>query len=1159
MKRFYPLLLLCCAFLHGTPTAFAQVSLGVINAPYTQNFDSLASSGLTNEMSTLPLGWAFSETGTNANTTYAAGTGSSNAGNTYSFGLTASDRALGGLQSGSLIPVIGASFVNNTGTTITSLEISCHGEQWRLGASGRGADVLNFQYSTTATSLNTGTWTDADALDFQSPVTVGTAGALNGNDPLNRTALSAVITGLAIEPGAVFYIRWTDFNVSSSDDGLAIDDVTLTPIGVPSNMPSITFIPAQLNFGDVNINTADTLQYQVVASNLTDSIAVFNFYPSYTLSSDGFTFGSSVVLPDSGGLVYVRFAPTTNGIARDSIVHSGGAVTTSLHVTGNGFDQASNIIPISFARSKPAGEKVTVAGRITTAFELGNPAYIQDATGGIPVFDFALASSVEIGDSVIVTGPIGIFNDQKQISGTGIFFTVINTPKRFIAPEPITIDELAAHEGLLVTVQGIELVNKDFVFYPQSTERITNGVLAADLRIDGDTDIPGLAKPQGIFDVTGVVGRFRTNAQLLPRFRQDIPGAHEPVAPSDSISKNKTLDIVTWNLEFFGARREDYTEEYGPADEALQLLNVRRVLDSLKADIIAVEEVSNDSLFGELVSNLGKYKASCSDRYSYSFEGPSNTFPPQKVCFIYDTTTVDVLSTKVLFEELYDSARTGNPSLLPGYPGGSPSSFYSSGRLPFLLTANATIEGVTTRISLVVLHAKSGATVADRARRVYDAQVLKDSLDTFYPDEKLIILGDLNDDLDQSIVTGQPSSYQNFVMDTARYIPVTKTLSDAGARSTVSFNDVIDHQIISNELGEEYLTGSAQINTPFTLIANYASTTSDHLPVITRYALQAPVVSFVQSGATLTEDSASYEINLTISKASPDDRQISIALNGNALYGDDYNTTPAAVNGQLVLTLPAGSTTASFSVTIINDVWDELTEVASFALQSSDGLVTGTPSEFALTIEDNDVPVISFAALLSSGKEGAGDHAIKLKLSAPPASSQTVTIQVYNGPGAVYNNDYTTEPSPGNNRIHLSIAPGSTEASFTLTPTADAKREFPELVTFYLAEVSSGLMMAQPRISVFTILDVRKREPHVAIFPNPTSSTARLICQELERGEVIQAELRNGFGEMLYSGSGTLEQVNEAIAGKLQSGRKGIYIVKVILDGETYNLRLLKI
>ena len=52
----------------------------------------------------VPLGWAFSELGTNANTTYTAGTGSNNAGDTYSFGSTgSSERAFGSLLSGSLI------------------------------------------------------------------------------------------------------------------------------------------------------------------------------------------------------------------------------------------------------------------------------------------------------------------------------------------------------------------------------------------------------------------------------------------------------------------------------------------------------------------------------------------------------------------------------------------------------------------------------------------------------------------------------------------------------------------------------------------------------------------------------------------------------------------------------------------------------------------------------------------------------------------------------------------------------------------------------------------------------------------------------------------------------------------------------------------------
>jgi hypothetical protein len=106
----------------------AQVSLTA--TPYTQNFNTLAK---TATASTLPTGWLLLETGTNANLTYTAGTGSSTSGDTYSFGLDAADdRALGTVQSGSLIPSIGVAFTNTTGGAVTSLKIAYVGEQWRL-------------------------------------------------------------------------------------------------------------------------------------------------------------------------------------------------------------------------------------------------------------------------------------------------------------------------------------------------------------------------------------------------------------------------------------------------------------------------------------------------------------------------------------------------------------------------------------------------------------------------------------------------------------------------------------------------------------------------------------------------------------------------------------------------------------------------------------------------------------------------------------------------------------------------------------------------------------------------------------------------------------------------------------------------------------------
>jgi hypothetical protein len=220
-----------------TPTPGTSVVLTALGTPACENFDTLANSGGTS--STTPAGWTFSESDTNANTTYSVGTGSATGGDTYSFGATGStDRAFGGLQSGSLVPTIGAAFTNNTGQTIASVLISYTGEQWRLGALSR-TDRLDFQISTDASSLTTGTWMDVNALDFTAPVQTGSTGALNGNVAPNRTSISSTITGLSIPNGATFWIRWNDLNATGADDGLAIDDFCLTANG-SAQAPSIT-------------------------------------------------------------------------------------------------------------------------------------------------------------------------------------------------------------------------------------------------------------------------------------------------------------------------------------------------------------------------------------------------------------------------------------------------------------------------------------------------------------------------------------------------------------------------------------------------------------------------------------------------------------------------------------------------------------------------------------------------------------------------------------------------------------------------------------------------------------------------------------------------------------------------------------------------------
>ena len=216
----------------------AQISLSSTTTPHTQNFNSLRSS--SGSSSTLPSGWRLTESGSAANSRYTVDAGTTTTGDTYSYGaVNNTERALGALQSSSLVPVFGAQFRNTTGRTITSLIISYSGEQWRCGTTGRGADRLDFQYSLNASSLTNGTWVDNNTLDFNS-VNVTSVGARNGNLTENRSLRSATITGVNIANNAIFWIRWTDFDASGADDGLAIDDFSIQLSATDLTPPAIS-------------------------------------------------------------------------------------------------------------------------------------------------------------------------------------------------------------------------------------------------------------------------------------------------------------------------------------------------------------------------------------------------------------------------------------------------------------------------------------------------------------------------------------------------------------------------------------------------------------------------------------------------------------------------------------------------------------------------------------------------------------------------------------------------------------------------------------------------------------------------------------------------------------------------------------------------------
>jgi len=341
-----------------------------------------------------------------------------------------------------------------------------------------------------------------------------------------------------------------------------------------------------------------------------------------------------------------------------------------------------------------------------------------------------------------------------------------------------------------------------------------------------------------------------------------------------SYPKSETFDVACYNMSFFGSNSTNTATQ---AAINLQVANIATVYQRLNVDIIGFEEMSNDVALDSLRAKLPGYASVTSNRWSYSFDPPDPTFPPQKVGFIYNTATTTLVSSRVMFEAFYDSIRAGTNHRIDDYPTGTPSSFWSSGRLPFMATFNTTINGITKQIRMIVIHAKALGDQDGYTRRRYDAKLLKDSLDVFYPNDIVVMVGDYNDRMVTSTYTG--SSISPFIpfLNTPADTVLTYALDAAGTSSFVGSGGgagMIDHIMVSNELAPFYIAGSTAIEPANVYISPYTATTaSDHLPVFSRFAFDAalpvtllkfdakPIGSKVEaSWSTASEQNTSYFI-----------------------------------------------------------------------------------------------------------------------------------------------------------------------------------------------------------------------------------------------------------------------------------------------------------
>jgi hypothetical protein len=304
-----------------------------------------------------------------------------------------------------------------------------------------------------------------------------------------------------------------------------------------------------------------------------------------------------------------------------------------------------------------------------------------------------------------------------------------------------------------------------------------------------------------------------------------------------SLDPVKTLEVVNWNLEWFGST------VFGPTDDNQQEQNVGTIMRNIGADLFALAEVVDTARLGNIVRSMPGYAYVVSNYGSHTnpnevpAPAPDALAQAQKLAFVYNTSIFSNISTTALLSVGINSPADVNTTSYNNW---------ASGRFPFMMTADVTLDGVTKTVRFVLIHAKANTapTTPSYNRRKAGADDLHTLLNSTYGSDNVMLLGDFNDDLDQTItdgITPPTTSYISFTSDTpSNYLLLTLPLSLAGERSTVTHDNVIDHVVVSNELGNNFISGSSDILSDVSaLVTGYGTTTSDHYPVFTRYTFSA--------------------------------------------------------------------------------------------------------------------------------------------------------------------------------------------------------------------------------------------------------------------------------------------------------------------------------
>jgi endonuclease/exonuclease/phosphatase family metal-dependent hydrolase len=259
------------------------------------------------------------------------------------------------------------------------------------------------------------------------------------------------------------------------------------------------------------------------------------------------------------------------------------------------------------------------------------------------------------------------------------------------------------------------------------------------------------------------------------------------------IGSEQSLDIITWNIEHFP--KNNQTVSY-----------VTEIINDINVDIIALQEIENQSAFDELIDNLsGSW---------YGYRADDSNWG--ELSYLINTNNLEITHFPYTILDEYEH--------------------YFAYRTPYVMKCTFSGE----EFVLINVHFKCcGDEILEEDywdeeyRRLRANQYLKDYIDTYFSNQNVIVLGDFNDNIAESNIN---NIFLDFINDYQNYYFSDMHIAE-GPSSNWSFPNWpshLDHILITNELFDNYHDSSAftfKIDNYMNGWSEYDNYISDHRPV----------------------------------------------------------------------------------------------------------------------------------------------------------------------------------------------------------------------------------------------------------------------------------------------------------------------------------------